>query len=417
MILRFAIIILILLAIDLYGWYGLKKLLQHGPFSSRRRQILRAYWFMDVGFIIFSIIWVIIIRTSSWPDYVMYRNYFYITGAFVLIFLPKLVFLIFNSIDDGKRLIFALIRYLSALSDKTPRVRLNTYPVILTTGFVLSLFMFVWVLYGVGYGRFHFQVKEVTVELESLPESFEGMRIIHITDTHFGSFARKRPVERALKKIRSIPHDMLLFTGDMVNNEAVEAERFIESFQKIQPPHGMYSVLGNHDMGDYRRWYTIEEKEANLEQLEEIQHAMGFTLLRNQHEFIVRKNDSLMIAGVDNWGLPPFAQYGDLDEALGEANDFPHIILLSHDPSHWREQVIPQTRIMLTLSGHTHGMQSGINTPWFQWSPVALKYDEWSGLYNESEQFLYVNRGLGYLGFPGRLGMRPEITVITLRSS
>ena len=208
---------------------------------------------------------------------------------------------------------------------------------------------------------------------------------------------------------------MLLFSGDMVNNEAVEAERFIDYFAAIQSPYGKFSVLGNHDMGDYRRWYTIEEKEANLLQLKDFQEKMGFDLLRNEHRFVTRGNDSIMIAGVDNWGLPPFHQLGDMDEALADYSDFPFILLLSHDPSHWTEVVVPESDIAITFSGHTHGFQAGIRSPWFQWSPVSVKYSNWNGLYSENGQMLYVNRGFGFIGFPGRMGMRPEITLLTLR--
>jgi len=413
MILSLLILIAIILALDFYGFYGLKKLLSRKPFLTYRKRILRIYWFMDVAFIVFSVAWALIIRNSSWPDYVQYRNYFYITGAFVLIFLPKITFLIFTLFNDLYLLVTAGLRKLAIIRVKT--VSPAIAPPLLVVGFVLSLLVFVWVFYGVVYGRFHFQVKEVEVELTGLPATFDGFRLIHISDTHLGSFARKRPVERGAKIIASIPHDVLVFTGDMVNNEAVEAERFVEPFRRIDSPLGKFSVLGNHDMGDYRRWYTIEEKKANLAQLEDLQERMGFTLLRNQHRFIKKGGDSIMVAGVDNWGVPPFAQYGDLDEALGENADFPNIIFLSHDPSHWREEVIPQTDIMLTLSGHTHGMQAGIQTAWFQWSPVSFKYDEWGGLFSHMGQHLYVNQGFGFIGFPGRLGMRPEITVITLR--
>jgi uncharacterized protein len=409
MLIRIIIVILILLAIDLYGYYGLKKLLRFHPFIGYKKIITRSYWFMDLGFIVFSITWIVIIRNSNWPDYIQYRNYFYITGAFLLIFLPKLLFLIFVVLND----IMIFVRWLVRSIQEKPVLN-RTFPVLLTTGFVFSVLMFSWVAYGIVYGRFNFQVKKVEVVIDNLPEAFHGFRIMHISDAHLGSFARKRPVERALQMMRDTPHDILVFTGDMVNNEAIEVERFISGFNLIGSPYGMYSVLGNHDMGDYRRWYTIDEKEANLELLEDYQKKMGFSLLRNEHHFVVRGEDSLMIAGIDNWGVPPFAQYGDLEKALGDFANFPHIILLSHDPSHWHAEVIPQTDIILTLSGHTHAMQAGINTPWFRWSPVAARYPEWSGLYRDNRQMLYVNKGLGYLGFPGRLGMRPEITLLQL---
>ncbi len=413
MILNLIFLVLFILTLDFYGYYGLRKLARYRPFINHKKKIFRAYWIMDISFLVFATIWTLIIRNSSWDDYVQYRSYFYITGAFILIFLPKIVYLIFNLLHD----IVLLMRWVlkKVIKSKLAGYSLPRPPVLLSVGFVLSLLMFIWVAYGILYGRFNFQVKEVEVEVADLPESFDGFRIIQFSDTHFGSFARTRPVIRGVKKIIDTPHDMLVFTGDMVNNEAVEAEKFVEAFASIESPYGKFSILGNHDMGDYRRWYTLEEKAANLQQLEDFQAEMGFDMLRNEHHFIRKGNDSIMIIGVDNWGLPPFAQLGDLNEAMGENAYFPIQILLSHDPTHWTEEVIPQTDIFLTLSGHTHGMQAGLLTPWFQFSPVSLKYENWNGLYNEQDQFLYVNRGFGFIGFPGRMGMPPEITLFTLR--
>ncbi len=400
----------IVIALNLYGYYGLRKFLKFDYARRYRKKIITVYWVMDLSFLVFSFVWALIIRNSGWADYVQYRNFFYITGAFLLIYLPKIAFIIFNFFDD----ILLLIKFLYGKLFKEVLWSQRRSSVLLLSGVIFSVIVFLWVFYGITYGRFHYKVTPVEVKIKDLPSSFDGFRIVHISDTHFGSFARIRPVDRSIKMIQEIPHDILVFTGDMVNNEAVEAEKFVELFQQVESPYGKYSILGNHDMGDYRRWYTIEEKMANLEQLEDIQQQMGFVLLRNEHEFIEKDGDSLMIAGVDNWGVPPFGQYGDLKKALGENADFFPALFLSHDPSHWKEEVIPDTNIPLTLSGHTHGMQAGITTPFFRWSPVSVKYKEWGGLYAYGNQFLYVNTGLGFIGFPGRMGMRPEITLITL---
>lgn len=213
--------------------------------------------------------------------------------------------------------------------------------------------------------------------------------------------------------ISDLNADAVIFSGDLVNNEAAEVEPYITYFRDIQAIDGKFTVLGNHDMGDYRRWYTIEEKETNLKLLEDMQEQMDFILLRNEHTFISNGTDSIMLIGVDNWGKPPFAQYGDLQQALVGNVNFPFQLLISHDPTHWHAEVIPETNIQLTLAGHTHAMQMGIRTPWFSWSPSP--YDQWNGIYREGNQALYVNRGFGFLGFPGRIGMPPEITLITLR--
>ncbi len=418
MLLRLIILVAVLLLIDLYGWRGLRSLFSLPRLRPYRKLVFRAYWIMDVAFIVFGITWAMIIRNSQWPDYVQYRNYFYITGAFVLIFLPKFTFLVFVILYDIQLLVLRLFRL---LTEKTafykPFEKNGQRRFLPITGFILSVFMFGWVLYGVAWGRFNFKVEEVEVRIEGLPSSFEGYRLVHFSDTHLGSFARTRPVERGLRKIEELKPDAVMFSGDLVNNQAKEAKKFVPYFRSIQTPDGMFSVLGNHDMGDYRRWYTIEEKEANLLLLELLNEQMGFHLLRNEHAFITRGEDSLMVIGVDNWGLPPFSQYGDLEKALGEYRDFPLQVLISHDPSHWREEVIPDSNIRLTLSGHTHAMQFGFRTPFFKWSPSALIYPEWSGLYRENEQKLYVNRGFGFLGFPGRIGMPPEITLIVLRNA
>jgi uncharacterized protein len=407
------IVLAIILAIDVYGFYGLRKFFAYKRLRPYRRKIIIIYWLMDVAFIVFSIVWTIIIRKSEWPDYIQYRNFFYITGAFLLIFLPKLTFLIFNVLHDFYLVITWLLK--KANTGVTRRDYVLKPSVLLSVGFILSLLMFSWVFYGVAFGRYNFVVEEVEVPIENLPESFDGFRIVQFSDTHLGSFSRYSKALKGFRKIKDTPHDLLLFTGDMVNNEAVEAEKYVDYLAGIESAYGKFSILGNHDMGDYRRWYTIDEKDANLQQLEEYHQEMGFKLLRNEHRFIVRGNDSIMIAGVDNWGEPPFAQLGDLQEATGENNNFPFIILLSHDPSHWTEEVVPETNIMLTLSGHTHGMQVGIRTRWFQLSPVMVKYPLWNGLYNQQGQYLYVNRGFGFLGFPGRMGMPPEITLLVLR--
>jgi uncharacterized protein len=416
MIVRLLIILAIILLVDVYGYYGLRKLFARKSLVRFRKRIFLAYWLMDFGFIIFSLIWIWFIRRSDWPDYIQYRNYFYITGAFLLIFLPKLVFLVFNFLHDIFRFFYWLFKAAPRRNKFKKTHSLNaTFP--LGVGFILSVFMFGWVLYGIIFGRYDFGVEHVEVRVENLPDSFDGFRIAHFSDTHLGSFHRTSPVVKGIRKIIEAEPDLLVFTGDMVNNEAVEAERFVDLFAGIPSPYGKFSILGNHDMGDYRRWYTIDEKSANLQQLKEFQNEMGFELLRNSHRFITIGEDSIMVAGVDNWGIPPFHGTGDLQAALGEYADYPYIILLSHDPSHWTHEVVPATNIMLTLSGHTHGFQVGIRTPWFNWSPVTVKYPLWNGLYQEQGQYLYVNRGFGFLGFPGRMGMPPEITVLTLKKA
>ncbi len=419
MVFSVLIFLIILIAIDIYAFRGMKRLFTHQKLTSLRAFVLKTYWLVDLVFIFSAVIWAWYIRNSGWEEYVMYRKFFLIMGGFLLIFIPKTTMFLFTLFYDFKlvllRLSYKLFINRPGISHLLLRWRKSL--LVPAMGLFFALFMFSVTLYGVGIGRFNFSVEEIEIHFDHLPESFDGFRLVHFSDTHLGSFSQKTAVENGLRVISSLNPDLIVFTGDMVNNVAHEAGKYVSVFQSLQAGYGMFSVLGNHDMGDYRRWGTIEEKSANLDQLIGYQREMGFDVLLNEHRFVHRGQDSIMIAGVENWGLPPFSQYGDLEEALGENRDFPFIILASHDPSHWRAEIIPQSRVDLTLSGHTHGMQFGVSNRFFSWSPVQLKYNEWSGLYSEGQQKLYVNRGFGFLSFPGRIGMPPEITLIVLRAT
>jgi uncharacterized protein len=394
----------------LYGYRGITKLTIFPALRSRKRFLHRGYLAVNLLFIVFTLIWIIIIRSSNWPDHVQYRNYFYISGTFVVIYGPLMVYLLFILPDDIRTGLVWMFQ-------RTTSLRVNpVYGYILPAiGGFFAVMIFILVLHGIFVGRFNYKVEQVEIYFEDLPESFDGYRLVHFSDTHLGSYARQKPVIRGLEIISGLRPDVVIFSGDLINNQETELIPYTGYFQNIFSRDGKYGVLGNHDMGDYRRWYTIEEKEPDLRKLESIQQSSNFTLLRNEHIFIRRGNDSIMIAGVDNWGLPPFEQAGDLNAALGINREFPFKILISHDPSHWRAEIMPHTDIDLTLSGHTHGMQIGISTRWFSWSPSVFMYPEWGGKYRIEKQVLYVNRGFGFLGIPMRIGMPPEITEITLR--
>lgn len=417
MLIRILLILAIMLVINFYAYRGLKKLFSHRRLTPFRKFILKSFWLVDVVFLVFSFAWAWYVRGNQMEDYVKYRQFFLVMGAFMLIFIPKFSFFIFVVIYHLKVLFLRIFHWVfKAHPDFANALkRLRHSLVVPVAGLVFAIIMFSFTVYGMRFGRYNFQVEEVEVWFDDLPESFDGYRLVHFSDTHLGSFSRKEAVADGLRVIAGLQPDLIAFSGDMVNNQAQEAEKFIHLFRELKPTDGMFSVLGNHDMGDYRRWGTIEEKESDVARLVEAQIQMGFRPLLNEHEFIRRGNDSIMIAGVKNWGLPPFAQYGDLEKALGQHAGFPFKILISHDPSHWREQIIPTTNIELTLSGHTHGMQFGFSNRFFSWSPVQYKYNEWNGLYTEGDQHIYVNRGFGFLSFPGRVGMPPEITLIILR--
>ncbi len=407
-----------LLVIDIYGYRGMRKLFSHHKLTTLRQVMLASYWIVDIVFLLFAIGWALHIRNSGFEEYEKYRKFFLIMGGFMLLFIPKFSFFLFTVFYDLKMLFIKLNR--AIFSNRTRyHIALSRWRhslIVPASGFVFAVVMFSITLHGVGFGRYNFNVVEHEIWFEGLPQAFDGYRLVQFSDTHLGSYSQTDAVQAGLKIINNLKPDLILFTGDMVNNEAAEAVKFVPYFQELEAYDGLFSVLGNHDMGDYRRWGTIDEKESNIQNLVDVQHEMGFQMLLNEHVYIVRDNDSIMLAGVENWGLPPFAQYGDLDKALaGSHPGTPFTILLSHDPSHWKAQIIPESNVHLTLSGHTHGMQFGISNRFFSWSPVQLKYNEWSGLYEEGGQKLYVNTGFGFLSFPGRIGMPPEITLIVLR--
>ena len=272
-------------------------------------------------------------------------------------------------------------------------------------------------LYGMYKGKYNFKVLKYTLDFDDLPAACDGYQITQISDVHSGSFDNREMVSYGIDLINEQESDVIFFTGDMVNNKAEEMEPWTDLFAKLHAKDGKFSILGNHDYGDYVSWNTKEEKAQNLEALKKIQHDIGFDLLLNEHRYLERDGEKLALLGVENWGKGGFKKAGDLQLAASRIQKEDFKILLSHDPSHWEEQVINDAyHYHLTLSGHTHGMQFGIEIPgWIKWSPVKWRYTYWAGIYEELGQFINVNRGFGFIGYPGRVGIWPEITVITLK--
>ena len=279
-------------------------------------------------------------------------------------------------------------------------------------GLAIALFTMAYLVFGATEGKQHFQVKEVTIESEALPRGFDGYRIVQLSDIHTGSWGNDTaPMLKAVNIINRLQPDLIVFTGDLVNNLASELDAFIPVFSQLKAKHGVYSVLGNHDYSTYIKWDTPQQQETQLDSLKAKQARMGWTLLNNRHVKLHQQNDSIALIGVENSGRPPFPDHARLSEAMtGTAGMFQ--ILLSHDPSHWRREVLPKTDIQLMLAGHTHAMQTRI----FGFTPAQFVYPENDGLYQEGEQMLYVNIGLGHLLYPMRLGAWPEITLLTLKA-
>ena len=285
-------------------------------------------------------------------------------------------------------------------------------------GIGLAALPFISLIYGVIKGRYDFRVHKITLKSKDIPKAFDGFKIAQFSDLHSGSFEDESGITKGMNLLQAQNPDMILFTGDLVNNHAHEIEPYISIFSNVKAPYGKFSVMGNHDYGKYVYWNSEKEEKDNVRQIRNHHHAMGFDLLENSNRLIEKDGETIRLLGVENWGNPPFPQYGDLNKAIENTEENEFTILMSHDPDHWEEKTLKhKKKIHLTLAGHTHGSQFGIEIPGFKWSPVQYKYKRWAGLYEKMDQFLYVNRGFGFLGYPGRVGIWPEITIIELKAT
>jgi len=403
MIFRILFTLGFVLAIDLYAYQAFKTVF-------RSTATLWIYWGITVAYIVLSVS-ISVLMSSGKVDY---KYLGVLMGASILLAVPKLVAIIPLLIEDITRLGQFLFR--AATTQPTTLPGRRTFISQIALG--LAAIPFIGIIDGIWKGRYRYRVISHTLEFEDLPDEFDGFTIAQISDIHSGSFDNQEKVENGVQMVNELGADAIMFTGDMVNNIATEAEPWIDTFKKLNGKNGVFSILGNHDYGDYWRFPSAQAKVNNLNRLKEIHAEMGMDLLLNESRFFERNSQRLYLAGVENWGLPPFPQYGDLQEALNGIPEDAFTILLSHDPSHFDAEVKQHSKkVHLTLSGHTHGMQFGIEIPgWIKWSPVKFKYPKWAGLYPEPDgQVLHVNRGFGFLAFPGRVGMWPEITHITLR--
>jgi predicted MPP superfamily phosphohydrolase len=282
-------------------------------------------------------------------------------------------------------------------------------------GLGVSSTLFFSLIYGFG-NKYKYQLVQKKVNIKNLPAAFKGFKIVHISDIHSGSLKEKASVQKGIELIQKQNADLILFTGDIVNDRATEMEEWKDVFGQLAAPKGVFSTLGNHDYGDYVQWPSKAAKEANLNALKQVHASMGWRLLMNENVSIEQGGAQIKLVGIENWGAKArFPKYGKMDQAMEGVDPKEVIILMSHDPSHWEAQVIVEyPYVDLMLSGHTHGMQFGLENPYFKWSPVQWVYKQWAGLYQQGTQQLYVNRGFGFLGYPGRVGIMPEITVLEL---
>lgn len=407
--------LLVLLALDFYYW----KVMRQNLWPEKRPlHILVSvlYWLpfcLLLLFVMGSGIWSI----RFWPP--VFK--IYLPGLAMVGYVSKFGLYFFLILADLLAIIRGSVKIILG-KGRGKGLFFHRWQPFLIAGVSLSGFIFILLFTGMVYWVYDFNIKTVTIESSDVPAEFNGMRIVQLSDIHLGSWISDRPLKRAVGMINDLKPDVVLFTGDLVNFSTDEAYPFSEDLQQITAPLGIYAIKGNHDYGDYVQWPSATEKQADSDSLASFYRQLGWNLVNNRNMILDRGNSSIAIAGIENWSKKAlWGRRGNLKEALAGTDSITFIILMSHDPSHWEAEVskiYPQ--VDLTLSGHTHGMQLGIEAPSLRWSPAQYIYTYWAGLYsqklkNGNNQFLYVNRGLGTIGFPGRVGIRPEITLLILK--
>jgi predicted MPP superfamily phosphohydrolase len=407
--------IFVFIIFSLFDWYffqAIKTIIRDAPVN-RQQQVKLIYWSTTIySFTVFFLVMLIPALRNN-----RYFTTYFVSIAFIL-GVVKLLGSSFLLIEDITRFIRFIYEFISNKFSSQPSdesIRISRLKFFSYTSLAFAAIPFVSLVYGILKGGYRYKIHRSSISFKNLPESFKGLKIVHISDMHIGSFTNSAPLEKAFSLIMQEEADLIVFTGDLVNNKYTETDGFLETLKKLKAPIGVFSIFGNHDYGDYIPWDSIEEKEKAQESLKKVHGEAGWKLLWDEFTEIEKNGEKIALLGVQNWGARGFAKYGDLSKTHKGTEQYPFKILLSHDPSHWDKEVSKKYKdIDLTLSGHTHGFQFGIEIPGFKWSPSKYIYPHWAGLYQQGNQYLYVNRGLGFLGYPGRLGIWPEITVITL---
>ena len=383
------------LLLELYIYQGIKHLLAN--YSYR-------LLYTSITFIIYSILIYFILNLNE-------KNFSTFFSLAMIFLIPKILGGIILFIDDFIRLVQYFLKYFIPKDSHFPeRRKFMSVLAIGSTAILAGL-----VIDGIIWGKFRHRVRKIKLNFPNLPNSFKGYKIIQISDVHSGSFPNPQKLQHAINLINQQNPDVVLFTGDIVNNYAEEFKTFIQLFSQIKAKDGKFSVLGNHDYGLYGTWETPQEQMQNVPSLINYQKESGFEMLRNEHKIIEKNGEKIYLVGVENWGEPPFPQFGNLDKATKGIPTEMVKILMSHDPTHFDAIVKTHpSNIQLTLSGHTHGMQFGIDLGNIKWSPAQYHYKKWADLYQSMDKYLYVNRGFGVIGFNGRVGIYPEITLIEL---
>ena len=397
---NFIILLAVFFIIEIYVYQAIRNI-------TTNNYIRIGYWVFTLlayGIILY---WILTFNRASRD----HQQIQLMVSAMMIFVLPKLLSVIFLLIGDFTRFVEFGFKYFTAKENYFPERR----KFISTTALAAAGIFSALAIDGIIFGKYRHTVRKVKLRFKNLPESFKGYKIVQISDVHSGSFFNPQKLQKAIDLINEQDADVVLFTGDMVNNYADEFKPFIPLFKSIKAKDGKFSILGNHDYGDYGAWNSREEKAQNIPTLKNYQAEAGFKMLRNENIALEKNGEKIYLLGVENWGIKPFPQYGDLDKALLGVPEDAIKVLMSHDPTHFDEVVKKhKTHVHLTLSGHTHGMQFGLDLKNIKWSPVKFKYKKWADLYESEGKYLYVNRGFGVIAYPGRVGINPEITVIEL---
>lgn len=403
---RFIILIIIYLLFDYYAFQLIKVQVAESS-DNVRRVVYIIYWIIT-----FASLASIPLIASLDPFKQRALRTFLLSFVFIN-FISKIFVSFFLLIDDIWRGIQWVASKFTKESSET--VDIGRTKFLTTTAVVAGALPAITLGFGVVSGAYDYRVRRRTVYFPNLPKEFDGIRLVQLSDIHSGSFYNKTAVKGGVELALAEKPDIICFTGDLVNDQSKEVEDYVPVFEKLKAPLGVYSIMGNHDYGDYRQWTSIEAKMKDIANLHKAHKLMGWDLLLNENRTIKVDSAEIGLLGIENWGKGRFSKYGDLDKTMQGMEEMPFKLLMSHDPSHWEAQVIPDTNIDLTLSGHTHGFQFGVEIGDFKWSPSQYLYKQWADLYKEKDQYIYVNRGFGFLGYPGRIGILPEITVLELK--
>jgi predicted MPP superfamily phosphohydrolase len=409
------ILAIILLILDIYVFMAIRAIVDTS--SSRTRTIVFGIYWALSAIVLITILIMPYLHFQDWP---INTRAVILTIIFGLVF-AKILVAVFMLLDDVRRGVQWIIGKFSSKTTAPAITDITRSRFLTQVGMILGGGLFATLLYGIS-NRYNYKVHKIKLSFPNLPSAFKGLRIVQISDIHSGSLTNKEAVAKGIELIKAQKADLILFTGDLVNDRALEMEIHMDVFSQLKAPMGVFSTLGNHDYGDYYVWpdrdangYSVQRTE-NLERVKAIHGELGWRLMMNEHVTLERNGQQIALLGIENWSaMGRFPKYGDMKKAYEGASHLPFKILMSHDPTHWDAQVRTEyPDIDLTLAGHTHGMQFGVEIPGIKWSPAQYVFKEWAGLYKEGNQRLYVNRGFGFLGYPGRVGIMPEITVIDL---